>query len=348
MMKRFATLSLLTFLFVAASNGLAGGCLAQDAKIPVPITGSGGWFELVGELGVKLGEMATVEGIVVEGAFKGYEGGPNLVVQVINGKATQRLIQIPISPYFGEFGDADFGRKGPPNVKNGATYRLRVYESGGFVGTPSDAYQEAGIMLQTTGFYFRNYLSVVSGDKIEPIVWSPTQFLDREALLSGVATNENEVATIHAPGWKVILTGVEKWSDAETGKQAEVFGTIRATEPKETFRAENCRARLTKLEDQLGRNVALRGKARSLNGHWWFHYRGTDLYVEGMEQLPNWATENHWRPMEITGVLEQAQLPRIDQITEKPDRDLATYYVVKRPKWIPVDELLTPELSLEE
>lgn len=335
-MKRVATILCLT---AATSN-----CVAQEAKIPVAITRPADQFELIGELGLKLGQTATVEGTVIEGPFKGYEGGPNLLVKVINGRATQHLIQIPISPYFGKFGEAHFGGKPLPMVENGSSYRLRVYETSAFVGVPSDAYREAGIALQTTGFYFRNSLKVLSGDKINAIVWNPIQFLDRDALLSGVAKNENDVATIQSSGWKLILTDVDKWTDAQTGKHAEVYGTVRATEFRDTFRVEKCRPRLTNIEDQLGKIVALRGTARSLNGHWWFNYRGTDLYVEGMDKLPNWTADNHWRPIEITGILEQAELPRIDQITLKTDRDLGTYYFVKRPKWTSVNELLTPEL----
>ncbi len=170
-MKHMATILCFT---VATSY-----CVAQEAKIAVDITRPTDQFEVVGELGLKLGQTATVEGTVTEGPMKGYEGGPNLVVKAINGRATQLVIRIPVSPYFGEFGKASFGGKPLPEVKNGSSYRLRVYETGGFVGVPSDAYDEAGIALQTTRFYFRNSLTVLSGDKIDAFVWNPIQFLDR-------------------------------------------------------------------------------------------------------------------------------------------------------------------------
>jgi len=344
-------------LAVVASNGMA-----QEAKIPVSITNPAPQFELVGKLGLKMGEMATVEGLVVDGPSKGPDGGSNLVVQVINGRATQHHIQMPIYPYFGKFGEShvfaddlefrsdDKGarRKALPKIETGSTYRLRVYESGGFTGHPTEAYREAGIMLQTTSFYFRTYLVVVSGGKIDGIVWNPSQFLDRDALLAGIARNESGVATLQSSGWKLILTDAKPWPEDAAGKPAEVFGTIRATEVKSVFRVEKCRARLTRLEDQVGKAVALRGTARSLNGHWWFNYCGTDLYVEGMDKLPNWTGHNHCRAVEITGVLERAELPRIDQIGVKSNPDLRTYFIVRQPKWSPVDELLTPELSLRD
>ena len=79
--------------------------------------------------------------------------------------------------------------------------------------------------------------------------------------------------------------------------------------------------RLVRLEDQLGRPVELRGRARSLNGVWWFYYRGTDLYVEKMADLPGWTSDNHWRPIIIRGILDKAQLPRLDQVSLKPDQE---------------------------
>ncbi len=323
-------------------------CNAQEAKIPVSVVAPGNRFELVGELGLKLGETATVEGTIAEGPHKGFEGGPNLIVQRINGKAIQQQIQIPVSSYFGEFGEASFDKKALPACKNGFTYRLRVYETGGFVGIPSKAYNEAGIALQTAGFYFRNSLTVMSGDQIEPIVWSPKDFADSDALLAGIAQNEDGSPVIESSGWKLLLTDADRWTDDEIGKQAEVFGTVRATKSKQVFRVENCRARLVRLKDQVGRMVRLRGMARSVNDHWWFNYRGTDMYVEGMKHLPNWTRDNHGSPVEISGLLEKAELPRIDQIIFKEKPDLATYYIVRRPKWASVEGLLTPELPVEE
>ncbi len=314
-------------------------CVAQDPKIQVPITNPGDRYDLIGELGAKLGETMTVEGTVVEGPFKGYEGGPNLLVKIINGKATQHPIQIPLEPYFGAFGEADYTGKALPKMESDSTYSLRAYETGAFIGVPSAAYKEAGLIVQTTGFYFRNALRVISGKKIDAIVWHPAQFVDRNALLSGIARNENHIPTIQGSGWRIILVGTNQWTNQQLGKQAEVFGIIRATSAQDTFRVERGRARLTNLEDQLGQSVALRGTARSGNNHWWFNYRGTDLYVENMDQLPNWSAANHWRPIEITGILERAS---------RTDREQKMYYIVRRPKWTPASKLLTPELPSSE
>ncbi|PHS01526.1 MAG: hypothetical protein COA78_22565 [Blastopirellula sp.] len=334
--------SLLLFLCITLTTSVG---LAQDKKIQVPITNLGQKFELIGELGVKLGETVTVEGIIVAGPHKFHETGPNLLVQMINNKSIQQKIQIPIIAYFGAFGDKESTYIHLPQLDHGATYRFRVYETGQILGVPVDAYREAKIPLSTSGFFsFRNQLIVISGQKVNQIQWSPADFVGRDALLSGIAKNENESAIIQNPKWKLVLKGATKWSASEIGKLAEVHGAIHETDGKNIFRVENCRSRLVNLKDQLGKTVKLRGTAHSAHGHWWFNYRGTDMYVENMKELPNWSRDNQWRPIEITGTLEQAELPSIDEIWES-DHGTKLYYIVRNPKWTPVDHLLTPELD---
>ena len=288
-MKRLIAFS----LFLQISNV----CLAQNNRIPVQINNLNNQFELVGQLGLKLGSTLTVRGFIVDGNHKGYEGGPNLVVQMINDSSIQQLVQIPVSPYFGKFGE-----KPLPKLKNGATYRLRVYETGEFVGIPSDAYGEAGISLQTSGFYFQNRLMVISVEKIDPIEESPNRFPGQNALLSGIAKNENDTAVIESSKWKLRLIGARKWTDSEIGKPAEVYGKMVRTGTKGTYNVEHGQPQLVRLSDQIGQSVKLRGRAVSLNGYWWFNYRGTDMYVEKMAELPNWTADNHFRAMEITGL----------------------------------------------
>lgn len=328
-------------------------CLAQDKKIPVKINNPGNQFELVGELGKKLGTTVTLQGIITEGKSQADYGKPILAVQMINDSFIQHDIQIPVTPYSSDFGDTseapfrseEYVKKPLPKLKKGDTYLFRAYETGEFIGTPSDAYDEAGIILQTTGFYFKNSLVVISGKKIQPIEYSPFNFLQQNALLSGIAKNEMDTAVILSSKWKLRLIGFRKWSDSEIGKVAEVYGKVQKTETKGIFNVEDGNARLVKLEDQLGKPVKLRGKAISLNEYWWFNYRGTDIYIEKMDELPNWTANNHFREMEITGVLEQAKLPRIDQIALKNDRDLKFYYIVRNASWKPIPGLLTPELG---
>jgi hypothetical protein len=217
-----------------------------------------------------------------------------------------------------------------------------------FVGEPRDSTNEWGNFTQTTGFHFRNRLIVVSGEKIDPIEWSPINFLGQNALLWGTAINENDTAVIQSSKWKLRLIGSWKWSNSEIGKLAEVYGKIQETKTNGIYNVENGQARLVRLEDQIGKTVKLRGTAWSMNGYWWFNYRGTDMHVEKMDELPGWEVGNHGRPIEITGILKQEKLPRIDQITIKTNRDLQLYYIVRKASWTPIEELLTPELQFDD
>jgi hypothetical protein len=312
-------------------------CVAQE-KSPMNTNNPGIPCDITGRLGKTLGTTLTVRGVITDNNDKG-DDGPSLIVQMINDSSIQNLIKIPVSPYFGEFGD-----NGLPKLKHGDTYLFRAYETGAFTGIPADAWNEAGIMLQTTGFYFQNKLIVISGKKIDPIIWSPGNFLGRNALLAGIAENENGIAIIRAPMWKLRLIGSREWTGSEIGKAAEVYGKIEATETLSIFNIKDNRAQLSRLKDLLGKTVKLRGEAINSNEFWSFNYRGTNIYVEKMDELPNWSVDNHFCPMEITGILEEATLPRIDQIGVKKNRDSSVHYIIRKPSWTPVPELLTPEL----
>lgn len=313
-------------------------CFSQDSGYQVHILNLKEQEKLIGELGKPLGTMLTVQGILVDKLSKGYNGGLNLTVQNINDSSIQELITIPLSPYFGELGDKRF-----PKFEKGSTYRFRVYETGEYVGIPAAAYEEADIMMQASGFHFQNKLIVLSGEKIKPIKETPNNFIGHVALIAGIAKNENDTAFINTSKGKLRLIGFRKWTVSEVGKFVEVYGKIEPTESKDIFDVRDCIPRLVNSKDQIGKTVKLRGRAMNMNQYWWFNYRGTDIYVEKMEELPNWTGENHFRPIEITGILEQAVLPRIDQITLKENRDKKLYYIVRKPSWTPIEKLLAVE-----
>jgi hypothetical protein len=286
--------------------------------------------------------VVTVQGVVVEGPFKGYEGGPNLRVQRINGKATQVDIQIPLSPYFYDFGKKALDGDALPKLENGTTYEFEGYETGGYVGIPGEPYKKADIMLQTTGHYFRLRYTVYKGKKIESIVWSPADFIDREALLEGKAVSREKKAYIDGDGWKLLTDPAAAWPKEFEGKTVEGLGTMKKADGGE-YKLEKGITRLVKLEDQKGRAVELRGIPLSLNGHWWFVYRGTALYVEDMEKLPGWKGVFHGEPVLITGTLDEADMPDLDQISIKNVPDKKKYYIVRKAAWKPLDALLAPE-----
>jgi len=295
---------------------------------------------MIGELGVKLGTTITVEGKIVEGPRKGYEGGPNLLIKTINDSSNQKLIKIPIKPYWGEFGEDAL-----PKVITGETYRFRVYETGEYVGHPSDAYKEAKIIFQTSGFYFKNELVVISGEIIKDIEWKPSDFVNRKALISGKSKNNKDTAFIIGSNWSLKIMGVQKWEKSELGKDVEVYGKIMKTNNKNNYYVENEEPRLLHLEDMVYKTVKLRGQARSMNGQWWFNYRGSDIYVEKMNQLPDWTVDNHFRAIEISGVVKPIDAKDIDKNEIKTHSYCRGDYIIVNPSWKPIDGLLTPEIA---
>jgi hypothetical protein len=159
-----------------------------DEPQNVPIEKLGQEFELVGKLHAPLGTVVSVVGVAVEGPFKGYEGGPNLRVRRIQGKYYQKDIQIVLKPYFHDWGEeATTGGPALPKLQAGETYKLEGYETGGFVGIPSEAYTHGELMIQTTGHYFRHHFAVIKAEPTDQISYAPWMFSGEKALLSGIA-----------------------------------------------------------------------------------------------------------------------------------------------------------------
>jgi hypothetical protein len=310
----------------------------------VPVTELGRGVCLTGKMHKPLGSVITVQGVAVDGPEKGYEGGPNLRVQRIDGRATQEDIQIVLQPYFNKWGDraVDDGHA-LPELTTGTTYELEGYETGGFVGIPTDAYKRAGVVLQTCDHYFRCVFEAYRGKAIDPVRFSPEDFLDRQALIEGVARNADGRAVITGKGWTLVTDPGGPWPVGSEGKTVEGRGTIRAGEAKGTYRLEDGESRIVRLQDQVGREVKLRGRAWSLNGQWWFEYRGTNLYIEDIDKAPGFAPDLHGKPIEVNGLLEEAELPRVDQIGTKPNRDRSKQFVVRKASISTLESLLGPE-----
>src|SRR5262249_43996041 len=141
--------------------------------------------------------------------------------------------------------------------------------------------------------------------------------------------------------WTVTEEHLSSWPPDVEGKLVQTDGIVRQT-PAGDITVDSP-WRLVRLEDQVGRSVELRGYVLSLQDHWWFGYRGADLYVDGMEQLPTWSVELHGQPAVVRGRLERAMLPRIDQLTLRYPPDQAMQFIVREPTLERTTELLSPE-----
>jgi hypothetical protein len=270
-------------------------------------------YDLLGRTHQPMGKVIVLQGVIVEGPFKGYEGGPNLQVQRISGVATQEAIRIPLVPMFG-----DFQRNDPVKIVRGKTVELQGYEAGEFVGVPS----HVPVIFQTCGFYFKSEFRVIAGKPIPAIVFQPADYVDRKALVEGRASNFKGKPAIEANEWRVRIDGA-LWPDNLIGKEAEAIGVIRRdTDPTgRLFHLSGAKGRLVQLSDQLNRPVELRGTAWSRDGVWSFEYRGQEIYVDGMDDLPGWSSENHGGPMMIRGTLYRAKRPDLEQISLKANPD---------------------------
>jgi hypothetical protein len=305
--------------FAVCLSVSAATLLGQDQRKSIPIKNPGPEFKLVGQLGEELGTSLDLVGIIFDSPTKGDIGASQILVQKLGDTMTQEVIKIPLPESFDD-------RKALATKRNHGTFRLRGYESGEFTGIPDQAYKEIGRDMARRGFGFENYFVITRLEKIEPVEWSPRDFVDRPALLFGTAKNDGQTATIHGNGWKVLVPGVEPWADWQVEKLAEVYGTVQATDDPDVFRVANGRHRLVNLADQLGQPVRLRGRLWDRNREWYFRYRGIDLFVEMKVELPTRRElyADPWAAVEIAGTLEMEKLPNVDQylLRRKENRDL--------------------------
>lgn len=333
---------------LAASSG-------GKERISVSVTELGGDAQLVGRLNWPLGRAITVVGVVVEGPFKGYEGGPNLRAQMIHGVAVQEDIQIRLRPYFRDWGeDSDSDEVPPlPKLENGTTYEMEGYETGGYVGIPGEAYEKAGYMLQTTNHYFRTEFIVYRARVVEPFRYHPRHFATARGLLEGAARTRAGSRWMDGESWSVCVGRDGGWPEDIEGLTIETLGMYNnGTDPSgasyHDYDLIDGVWRLVRLEEQLGRMVALRGRAWSLGGDGSLRYRGVTVYVENMARMPGWTTNCSGMPVLIRGRLEKAVLPRLDQLSLKSNRDLQEYFIVRDPTWEPIEKLLGPERPIDD
>lgn len=333
---------------------LSWACFAIGEDIRnIPISKLGERYQLIGKLNVPLGQVVKVTGVAVFEEGKGYEVGPNIYVQKVNNIATQKDIKICIEPYNKDWGKTYEDKDGfeLPKLEMGKTYVMEGYESGSYVGVPGDVYKKAGIMLQTSGFYFMEKLIVYKAKKVESVVFSPADFPGRKALFPGRAASINGQSLVIGKDWSVVVNGKSPWPEDIEGKLIETYGIYQPVitqTSKRIYKLVGGTWRLTELSDQIGRKVALRGRAVDHNNKWLFMYRGTDIYVENMEKLPGWSVDHHWRPVIIKGILEKARLPQLDQDSLKPNQDLKEYYIIRQASWEPLGELMAPEINIPD
>lgn len=331
---RFDSGSVSRFVSVAVSVSLSFLKLVAILSALTPIISHGQTDSKMGKLGKPLGKPLTIEGKIVQGPAKGHESGPNILVQKIDGKPTQEAIRLPLA-------NVD------QQLLTGDTYRIKGSETGSMVGGGEE---KGGFAVQSQSAYFLHEFRIESAERIAPVVFHPKDFRGKLAMFRGVAVTERNKAWIQAKdgSWRILISDKIGWQGNLEGKPIETRGVHKPSGlGRKEFKLEGS-WRPANLEDQLGQPVELRGTAKSLNGIWWFDWRGESLYVRNMEKLPGWTGENHWRQVVIRGRLKKMMMPRLDQIAIKARPDLAEYFVIDEPSWEPLPagrQLLSPELG---
>jgi len=338
--------SLLLILLVAMGNSLSLIHGADDPenfypeKLIAPLPG--------GALGRPFGESVVIQGKVIEGPFK-YESSLNegrLLVERINGVATQQGLVMRFSPITPRewWHELDHPRnealwkaeETKLKTMKGKTFEMRGYERGEHVGV-SEEESVIQIPTQSRPFGFRLSFRPLMMKPIPEIHFAPADFINRVAEFEGVAETRSGMGwIIGSKGWTMQVRATAWPADFEN-RQIIVNGRV-VKSSSEGLRLEEADSRLLRLTDQLGKEVKLDGVAWSLNDYWWFEYRGEKLYVENQKGLPGWTNALWGRVITISGVLDRAKLPDLEQISLTQDRDLREYYIVRRASWSPLDQ----------
>jgi|GEM_PF-1440088 len=171
----------------------------------------------------------------------------------------------------------------------------------------------------------------LSVERFEPIENAPlklSEFIDRKTRLEGIAISEGKFR-LHEE--TAVLEGIAAWPAATEGKKISVRGIVRRG--ADGLRVSGATWRLVELADQVGQDVALEGALRSMNGDWWFNYRGADIYLTseaGPTQV--FPSADHWRPVRASGRLVRQDRPSPDQMFQTKDRGFVPAFVVRDAK----------------
>ncbi|MBX7106937.1 MAG: hypothetical protein K1X57_22900 [Gemmataceae bacterium] len=176
---------------------------------------------IIGRLGKPIGSIQIVQGRTIRSVGKASIW--YLQVQRVGGIATQECTSIPLSPYLADFGEETgvAGARSLPAIVDGKTYEFEGYETGGYEGIPAEAMERSGVLLQSHEFGFSTEFVVYAGHQIEPIAFTPTDFVGCEMYA------KNLTATAADAESQVLIPAADIGSDCIiTGRLGEPLGTI--------------------------------------------------------------------------------------------------------------------------
>jgi hypothetical protein len=111
-----------------------------------------GGGEIIGLLGVPLGELVSIKGRIVRSSTK--SGGQLVDIVEINGKPVSGMLQLRYSIW-------EWGNIGHESLPLDQILSLRVYETGGMIGIPLEAMKET-TFVQSEGWGFGTSLVLLN------------------------------------------------------------------------------------------------------------------------------------------------------------------------------------------
>ena len=167
-----------------------------------------------GVLGRPFGESVVVQGKLVEGPLKGEDLDGRLLVQRINGVATQQGVVIrfdPITPgeemrgVYGKYLEGDKlwqAREKKLQAMEGKSFEMRGYEYGAHSGWTDEQMWTLQEDVQNSGFAFRLFFTPLMMKPIPEVHFAPGDFVGRIAEFEGRAESRDGAAwLVGAEGW---------------------------------------------------------------------------------------------------------------------------------------------------
>jgi hypothetical protein len=287
---------------VIAAVLLGSVVAAQPVK---PIQGTD--HIILDDVKIPHGTVITIEGRSYNERRSRFNFAPaSLTAMKVDGKATQCDLEVQL---------VTTGEANHPTPED-----LRRFKSG-------ECYEVRGRLANARFNGTQNVcvVEVISFKSIPQIVLTCRDFVDRDVVFEGTAGPAGKLLRADEA---IRIDGVKAWPESVQGKAIMVRGKLRRAETD--WRLERATWTFLELEDQVGQTVSLEGSLWSLNGHWWFAYRGKRLYLT-MPAGPvmTFRSDDHGRPIRVTGLLLQQLRPALNQISLKTDRDLVRTFVVR-------------------
>ncbi len=193
--------------------------------------------------------------------------------------------------------------------------------------TPKSYFRVIGTLTDASSGGLPKRLAIVVDriEVIEPFTLQIKYFIDRANQFEGTAEASGK---LRYQNELIKLEGLNEWPESVIGKRVRVDGIVRRI--TDQWRIESPAWGLLELQDQINKNVLLEGLLRSLNGHWWFEYRGERLYLASpagrVRSFPIHDFRCHVR---VSGKLLRQLRPALDQISLRSDRDLVPCFVLR-------------------